>query len=143
MSKPERINHAGIPKTARPISGSIPIEDAAWWPCAQPGDEYAFALSVSAHLLGFDQPRQMWASLMVGSDSSILSTVKFTAYKCVGRGVVQVEGEEISAFTLWGYRELFSFASKAASAFFEGGFNYAPQERLVLPDDPDYIEDET
>jgi hypothetical protein len=139
MSKPERINHAGIPKTARPISDSIPIEDAAWWWCAQPDDEGAFALSVSAHLLGFDQVRGMWVSLIIGCDSSILSPLTFTAYKQIGHGLVQVVRDEAGALTLWGYRALFNFASKAPPACTED-FKYAPQHRIVLPEDPDFDE---
>ena len=140
MSKPERINHAGIPKTAEPISDITPIEDAAWWPCAHPEDEYAFAVSVSAHRLGFDQSRPMWVKMVVGSDSSIIGPVIFTTYNNKGRGTVQVEQEKIDALTLWGYREFFQFAHFASLASGGGGLGFTPQHRVIFPDETDFNE---
>lgn len=143
MPKPERINHAGIPKTARPVSDVTSIDDAAWWPCAQPEDEDAIAVSVSAHRLGFDQSRPMWVKMVVGSDSSIISPVTFTAYNSKRRGTAQVEREHADALTLWGYREFFIFAHFASLAFNGEGIGHAPQHRVIFPDEPDFHEQET
>lgn len=139
-AKHERINHAGIPKTARTVSDVTPIEDAAWWPCAQPDDEGAVAVSVSAHRLGFDQSRSMWVKMVVGSDSSIIGPVIFTAYNSKGRGTIQVEREQTDALTLWGYREFFQFAHFASLASGGGGLGFVPQHRVIFPDEPDFNE---
>lgn len=140
MTKPERINHAGIPKDARAIGEATSIEDAAWWPCAQPEDEYAIAVSVSAHLLGFDQSRPMWVKMIVGPDSSIIGPVIFTAYNSSGRGTVQVEEEQADALALWGYRTFFMYAHLASLESGGEGFGFAPQHRVIFPDEPDFNE---
>lgn len=137
MPKPERINHAGIPKDAR-IFG-----DAAWWPCAQPEDEGAIAVSVSAHRLGFDQSRSMWVKMIVGSDSSIIGPVIFTAYNNKGRGTIQVECDQADALTLWGYEEFFAFARFAITQANNGIGVFAPQHRVIFPDESDFNQKET
>lgn len=109
--QPREERHPNTPPTAREVSPSISLRDAAWWPCAQPCDELAFMLSVSAHFLGYDQTRSFWVQCLV-SASSDFSGLAFVAWNKTARGFIT---EPQDALCLYAYARLYDLAALAAN----------------------------
>lgn len=129
---PARISHPNIPPTACQVAPEIPLRDAAWWPCAQPEDEWAFMLSVSAHFLGFDQARSFWVQCLVECDSDF-SCVTFVAWNKTSRGFIAEP--QNAPLSLWGYSQLHHFAAQAAKHHAILGELYTPQHIYTFADE--------
>lgn len=129
---PPHERHPNIPPTARQVATEIPLRDAAWWPCAQPDDEWAFMLSVSAHFLGFDQARSFWVQCLVESDSDF-SCVTFVAWNKTARGFI-AESQD-APLTLYAFERLYWFAAQAAKRHPILGELSTPQHRYIFADE--------
>jgi hypothetical protein len=134
MSASTTRQHPGIPPAAAPIPG-YSLEDAAWWPCPQPEDDRATMLSVSAHLLGYDQTRSMWLQCLVCDDSDV-SDFAFVAWALKARGIIKERPPyDANPLSLFGCNMLYHLAALVHKERF-GEFLSMPQHARMFADDP-------